>query len=185
MLPVLLWLSACAPRVGVPPAPAAAEATIAPPFTVAQLRAAHPVGTHLRFRIERYNQPPLEEWWTWTAVDEAGCTITSTVHDATGAALTAEQATAFQRRTGTWRAEWTELSGRFPAARNRIVASWADVPGGRFDTWLVTVRSATDGRRTVSEHHYAQAMPGPPLLVTTEVEGIVVSRTTMVKRSGP
>jgi hypothetical protein len=184
MFAVLLWLLACAPRVPGPPAPAAAHATIAPPFTVDQIRAAHPVGTHLRFTIERWNQAPLEERWTWTAVDERGCTITSTVHDATGTPLCTDQATAFQRRRGTWRADWTELTGRFPAARNRIVASWADVPAGRFDTWLVTVRSATDGRRTVSEYHYAQAMPGPPLLVTIEVDGSVVSRTTMTRRTG-
>lgn len=193
MLPLTLWLLACAPHPVAPsaavarsasvpePGPASpiAEPTLSPPVTLDQFRAAFPVGTHLRLSIAVPGQPTVEQRWTWTAADAEGCTIAATVHDADGTLLNDE---------GAAPTTWAELMTHavFPASRTTREDASVDVPAGHFDTWLFTVRStAKNGTPKVERHHFAREMPGPPVLYTVEEGGTEVFRMTLLERRSP
>lgn len=180
MLVLVLSLFACAPHP-TPPAPAAGTApagdTVSPPVTLDQFRAAFPVGTTIRLRIEAQGAPPVEQWWEWTAADAEGCTIRSEVRAPDGTLLQDE---------GEGRSTWRELMGHaeFPAATTEWTESSAEVPAGRFDTWLYTVReTAEDGDPRVKRYHFARTMPGPPVLFTIEQGAEEVFRMTLIARS--
>ncbi len=188
---MLLTLAlACAPHPAPPVAAAEAqaapaatevapsEATISPPVTLDQLRAAFPVGTKIRLGITMKDKPPVEQRWTWTAVDPDGCTIASTLHDADGNLLADE---------GAARSTWAELMGHavFPAARTTREDSRVEVPAGTFDTWHYTVTDTVDGAPVVKRFHFAKTLPGPPLLYTLESGGVEVFRMTMIERTRP
>lgn len=177
-MPLFLALLACAPH----PAPlaevpiAAQPATVSPPVTLDEFRAAFPVGTEIRLGIAGKDQAALEQRWRWIAVDETGCTIAATVHDLSGALVQDE---------GASRAEWAELMGHaaFPAERTTREDSHVKVPAGEFDTWLFTVTGFSDaGAAQVKRYHFAKSKPGPPMLFTIEERGEEVFRMTMLKR---
>ena len=52
------------------------------------------------------------------------------------------------------------------------------------DTWLFTVRdTAEDGGPMVTRRHFAETMPGRPVLLTMERSGVEVFRMTMLERT--
>ena len=76
--------------------------------------------------------------------------------------------------------------GKFPAAKTERSDSSIEVPAGRFETWLFTVRDqAKDGTPMVKRYHFAKSMPGPPVLFTIESAGGEVFRMTLLERSAP
>lgn len=179
MLLLALALLACAPHPAPPEAPAAEEAagTVSPPVTLEQFRAAFPVGTTIRLRLAAKGQPTVVQTWVWTAVDETGCTIASTVHDEAGALLKDE---------GESRATWAELMGHatFPAARTVRTDGAVAVPAGTFPAWVFTVQDAAeDGTPQVKTYHFAKTMPGPPVLFTIQQGGEEVFRMTTIERT--
>jgi hypothetical protein len=154
------------------------DATVSPPVTLEQFRAAFPVGTKIRLLMAAKGKPTEEQRWTWVKADEDGCVIATTVHDEKGALI---------RDEGTNAATWAELlsHGRFPAATTERSDSSVEVPAGRFETWLFTVRDkAKDGAPIVKRLHFAKTMPGPPVLLTIEGAGAEIFRMTMVERTG-
>jgi hypothetical protein len=159
-------------------APAATEATVSPPVTLEQFRAAFPVGTKIRLLIAAKGKPTEEQRWTWVKADNDGCVIATTVHDEKGTLI---------RDEGTNASKWTELlsHGSFPAAKTERSDSSIEVPAGRFETWLFTVRDqAKDGTPLVKRYHFAKTMPGPPVLFTIEGAGVEIFRMTMLERTG-
>ncbi|MDP2310026.1 MAG: hypothetical protein Q8P18_28670 [Pseudomonadota bacterium] len=191
MYSLVFALLACAPHpvastAATSTAAAPAPDTISPPVTLDQFRAAFSVGTRIRLSIAASGAPIIEQRWTWTAVDDIGCTIATTLHDETGAPMPADPAAPSDQ--GPLRHEWAELMGHavFPAARTTMIESTVDVPAGHFATWLYTVQDTeADGTQKVTRYHFAQTMPGPPLLMITEVGGVEVFRMTMLERTQP
>jgi hypothetical protein len=157
----------------------AQEGVVSPPVTLEAFRAAFPVGTKIRLSFAEKGKPVEEQRWTWVKADKEGCEIATTVHDASGKLL---------RDEGSSPATWAELlsHGRFPAAKTERSDSSIEVPAGRFETWLFTVRDVgKDGTPMVKRYHFAKSMPGPPVLFTIESAGGEVFRMTMLERTAP
>jgi hypothetical protein len=207
MSTLALWLLACAAPTPVPaPSPTAppaaptevsgaaaapaapAATTISPPFTLEQFRAAFPDGTRLRLLIAEGPPPAVEQRWTWSAADETGCTITTSLHSADGGPPTEALLAKMAGEAGPQRHTWAELMGhaQFPAATTTMVESTVDVPAGHFSTWSYTLTTTGhDGTPVVSRLHFAQATPGPPVSMTVEANGVEVYRMTLLERTAP
>lgn len=172
-----LWgapLAAAEPDVQ--PAPAAETITL--PVTLGAFRAAFPAGTTLRFRMETAGEPTVVMRWQWTAVDAEGGTRHTWIY--------AEDGTTVLQDAGDARDVWTELMAHatFPKAGTVVTDGKAEVPGGTFDTTVVTVTTVEPGGpTTVETYHFAKRLPGPPVLYTTEVDGTMASRMTLLERS--
>src|SRR5262245_18403647 len=79
---------ACAHRAPTPPAEGAPSSdTVSPPLTLDEFRAAFPVGTSILMRFVEIGMPPMEERWTWIAVDEEGSTVSTLSCDDEGKLL--------------------------------------------------------------------------------------------------
>lgn len=155
-------------------APAPADPMAPRPFTEAELRAAMPVGTRLRFRIDPHGQPSVEERWEVTAATGADCTIRSVVHDPVTGAVIEEQGSA----TSTW-AELVAHAA-FPVALTTIEDAMVTVPAGTFPTRRYTVRDL-DGTTRVFD--FATALPGPPVQVSATRDGAPLMTMTLSERS--
>jgi hypothetical protein len=186
--PILLLLISCggsAPATpATPAAPAAsaggentAPAAIAPrPFTAEQIRAAMPAGTQITFHMEESGKPPVVLHWRVTAADEATMTLVSSVVGINGNVIAEEPAQS---------TPWQELAehSSFPAARTARSEGSVQVPAGRFDTIDYVVTDEQDGSKTVSTFRFAKQLPGPPVLLTVEKDGVTVRRMTLIQRS--
>lgn len=151
---------------------------IAPrPFTAEQLRAGLPEGSLIRMRTYVIGVPPVEELWTFVRCDETTATIAARVYGADGALLTDEG-----ERTSTW----VELSehATFPAAATVRSEDTVHGPLGPLDVWRYTVTEpGEDGVTEVKQFEFAKTLPGPPVLMTIEREGVQVFRMHMLERS--
>lgn len=183
--PILLWLISCggspSATPAAPAAPAAGENTAAPaiaprPFTAEQIRAAMPAGTQITFHMEESGKPPVVLHWTVTAADEATMTLVSRVVGINGNVIAEEPAQS---------TPWQQLAehATFPAARTARSEGSVQVPAGRFDTIDYVVTDEKDGSKTVSTFRFAKQLPGPPVMLTVEKDGVTVRRMTLVERS--
>ncbi|HYU15850.1 MAG TPA: hypothetical protein VEL05_07260 [Candidatus Acidoferrum sp.] len=173
---LLVILAASCGRAPARPT-AAAEPGIAPrPFTAEQIRAAMPVGTEIRFRVEESGKPVTILQWRVTAADEATMTMTARMLGEDGAVLAEEPATPTR---------WDELVGHatFPADRTTRTQGTVDLPAGRFDTIDYTVSETQGASKTVSAFHFARSLPGPPVLIVVEKDGTEVRRMTLLSRT--
>jgi hypothetical protein len=184
LLPLLCACAPTSPRPAPSEKPAAPAETapapdpaIAPrPFTAEQIRAAMPAGTEVRFRLEQLGKPPVVLHWQVTAADADTMTMTSRVLGEDGSVLSQEPAQA---------SRWDELveHATFPAARTVRSEGSVEVPAGRFATidYVVTENSA--GSVTVSKFRFARELPGPPIWLAVETDGIVVRRMVLLERT--
>ena len=120
--------------------------------------------------MEVAGKPTTIEHWEFTDVDEETATIHAITRDEAG--------TVLANQIG--RSKWTELHdhAKFPAATTTIQDGVVlTVPAGTFTTRLYTVR---DGKAT-SRFWFAVDLPGPPVQFTTEQDGKVVFRGTMLR----
>ncbi len=162
-----LLLLACASKAPVPTAaPAeAAPAEAAPaaalkdnllptPFTAEQLRAAMPVGTLMRFRLEAEGQMPAEQRWQVTAADAETCTIASAIYDLSSGALLVDE--------GAETSTWAELRDHaaFPAGLTTQTSEEIEVPAGRLSVAGYHVRQPDGPMR---HFWFSPALPGPPV----------------------
>ena len=153
------------------PAPTTPASDIAPQlFTVEQLRAGIPQGRIIEIRMEVDGKPTTIEHWELTAVDAQQATIHSITRDEAGKVL-ADQ-------TGSTKWEELHKHGQFPAAATTIEDNVEiTVPAGTFKTRLYTVKAGEATRR----FWFAAELPGPPVQFTTEQNGKVVMRATMLR----
>jgi len=168
LLPALL--GACA-------APAVEPATAPTPYTAEEIRAANPVGTVLVYRIQQTGTPTVVRTMEFVRADANGARISSSTVTEGGAPVgTPSDADA----------PWTELRdhGAFPAARTLRSRRSCTVPGGSFECLLYTVTGEEEGIPTVSRYWFARERPGPPVLVETEREGVVVFRMELMDVRG-
>lgn len=182
--PILVLLISCggsAPATPAPAAPAGGENTAPPaiaprPFSAEQIRAAMPAGTQMTFHMEESGKPPVVLHWRVTAADQATMTLVSTVVGINGNVIAEEPAQS---------TSWQELAehSSFPAARTVRGEGSVQVPAGRFDTIDYVVTDEKDGSKTVSTFRFAKQLPGPPVMLTVEKDGVTVRRMTLIERS--
>jgi hypothetical protein len=173
---VTLILFACGGAPAAPPTPKA-DGSAAPTtgfapmlFTVEQLRAGNAKGRRIELRIEADGKPATIEDWEFTAVDDTGATIHAITRDDAGTVLADNTATT----------TWAELHthGQFPAATTTIEDNVSiTVPAGTFKARLYTV--TRDG--ATWRFWFATDLPGPPVQLTSDKDGKVVMRASMLR----
>ncbi len=179
----LLLLLACAPKTAAPSAPtdaptapaATAPETLPTPYTAEQLRAAMPVGTTMRYRLDAAEQPTMEQRWVVTAADEQTCTIASTMHDPQSGELKVDE--------GAETSAWTELRDHaaFPPGLTTETSEEIDIPAGHFATRVYHVRQP-DG--PIRHFWFAPELPGPPVqMVVAAPDGTELMKMTLLERS--
>ncbi len=186
LLLLLLCASACASTppsssARKTPAPAAPETPAAPafaprPFTADQIRDAMPAGTEIRFRLEEAGKPAVIMHWKVTAADAASMTLVTRILGEDGSLIAEEPA-------GTSR--WDQLveHASFPADLTVKSEGSVEVPAGTFDSIDYVVTETVDGSRTVSTFKFARQLPGPPVLLSVDKDGVMVRRMTLVERT--
>ena len=158
-------------RTPTPPTPD----TVSPPVSLDEFRSAFPAETTLLVRYT-HDGETHEERWTWTRVDDVGCTIAGLTCDLDGNVVTDD---------GEATVTWAELMSHatFPADHTVRSDASIDVMAGHYDTWLYVVEeTAEDGTPTTSRFHFARTQPGPPVLMTVEQGGTELLRMELVER---
>lgn len=74
-------------------------------------------------------------------------------------------------------------SPRPPRATTRVTKATVDTPAGSVPSVDYEVRSIIDGAEAVTLYRFAASLPGPPVVLTREQGGAVVSRMTLIARS--
>lgn len=180
----------CGGSTARPPATAAGATTdagadgpddgeLAPtPFSAEQIRDATRVGRTYRFRQEEESEPSREYRIEFVAVDPEGCTIRRTNLGPDGQSTSPPQES---------RATWTELRdhAQFPRARTTITRETIEVPAGRFDAVKYTVQARMAGHLTAQRYWFATSMPGAPVRVTHERDGVVIMSMTLLEHRDP
>ena len=88
----------------------------------------------------------------------------------------------------TAEASWTQLQSHasFPVERATVEVAMIEIPLGRFECWLYTVKGvagAGPGTGAVETRFwFAQTMPGPPVKLERRVNGEVTMTMTLVSR---
>jgi hypothetical protein len=171
LLPLLFV--GCAHAAPPPTTTSEAEPGLAPrPFTAEQIRAAMPAGTDLRMRVEEQGKPPAVLHWHVTAADAQGMTMSSEVLDNEDHLIA---------RQPPQTARWDELvhHADFPAAATRQGQSRIQVPAGMYDTTDYQVRGEGG---IVTTYRFAKSLPGPPILMVVEKEGLIIKSMTLLSR---
>jgi hypothetical protein len=158
-----------------PTGPVTRGNVISPPFKAADLKAAMPVGTELRYRITTTGKPPVIEHWRVTAADDKGCTIHTIVY--------ANDGTTQIEDKGPSTAAWADLEkhGEFPATYTSTREATIVVAAGRFDTWFFEIRPSEKGQPT-RRMHFARTIAGPPVWMEVSNEGVVALKLELVSR---
>lgn len=176
----LLLALACGPKpaaVSAAPGPAPlADGTLARPFTARELHDALPSGARMVLSITEPGKPAVERRFTFLDPTDATTTLVTEVWSE-GAQLGAPE-----RETVAW-ADLVEHAA-FPAAWTTRKEAAVDTPLGHFDAWEYTVLKVGDDGVGVRSHYwFARTLPGPPVLLVVEREGVEMMRMTMVERS--
>jgi hypothetical protein len=170
-LPLLLVsLLACRSKEPEPPPPAWA----ALPFSADQLRASHPVGTVLTYRVEQLGGTPTIQRIRVVRADDVYAVLESWTTDEDGKIVAQPIST---------RKKWAELMDErlFPAAQTVVSQTTCEVPAGTFDCWEYAV---TKGDRRQS-FYFSKEEPGIPVLSVEEDGGRVKRRVALQSTSRP
>jgi hypothetical protein len=78
---------------------------------------------------------------------------------------------------------WKALQGHasYPKATTTLTREKKTTSAGAFDCWLYTTTETKEGKTHVSRFWFARSMPGPPILLTTEIDGKIAFKMTMVE----
>ena len=163
-----LLLGACAATESA----STVDGALPTPYTADQIRAAHPDGTSVVFRIEVPGQPALLHKLRFFNGSAEGTRFESKNEAEDGTSLGEHEA---------W-SSWEELRDHaaFPAASTRVGEARAEVPAGAFSCRLYTVDSVEEGVATTTRYWFAHEKPGPPVLMETEVAGEVTMRMELL-----
>ncbi|MFK7739139.1 MAG: hypothetical protein AB8H80_02360 [Planctomycetota bacterium] len=133
-----------------------------PPYTADQIRAAHPDGTLLRFRVTQgaegaADAQQIVQLMRFENGDDDAADVVSWVESLNGERIVAD------RRQ---RSRWDELRkhGAFAAAKTARTRSSCTVPAGSYECWKYVV-AGTSSDDPVSHFHFADSKPGPPVLL--------------------
>jgi hypothetical protein len=163
----LVTLCSCATAGPV----AAPEENAPTPYTTQQLRGASRVGRTYDFLFEEPGKGPVHHVLSFQDVNDQAANIRTTFLNDAGQ----EVAPAREQR-----ATWDELHHHalFPRSAVTINAERVTVPAGTFDCLVYVVRKK-DG--TVDRFDFARNLPGPPVLFSTEQNGIRVMTARLVR----
>ncbi len=179
---LLLLALGCGPKAPSTTAPTAtpsptvetASANLPTPYTAEQIRAAMPVGSVLRFRVDAMGEASKELRWKVISSDATGCTMHQEAHHADSGELIDD--------LGDVAFVWTELRDHaaFPAASATVSSGEVDVPLGHFKVNSYTVRQENGSTVT---YHFAPDLPGPPVLMVVIAGEVEVARMSALERS--
>lgn len=162
--------------VAAPPWPATGDGPT--PYTASQLRAAHPTGTRLRWRMTASGARGLDQVTEFVGADEFGV----------GMVQWAERDGEVQGAKAESRATWEELRdhAKFDAEMTTREAATVTVPAGTYPCWLYSVREvARPG--VVQRYYFARGHAGPPVLyvLLTDDEEQLRMELLEYRRGGP
>lgn len=156
------------------------EAMLPTPFTAPQIQAAMKPGLEIRFEILAGERPKVISVWSVLGNEDAGLRFEQSTVAADGSTVLEGP------KTGP-ATPWEELRrhAEFPSGNTERREAPVSIPTlGTFDGWLYT-RTESDGdQTTVSTFHFAKDLPGPPVVMTTDIDGVRQMQMTMVRRSG-
>jgi len=140
-----------------------------PPFTAAQIRDATNEGRTYVFSMTDGEGNVMHRRMRFTDVGDAGARMEGAMVDADGNVLGEPRAS---------QPSWDELVGHatYPAANTVISDGEITVGAGTYDCMVYTV---TDGSE-ITRAHFARDLPGAPVSMVVEVDGVVVSRMELV-----
>jgi hypothetical protein len=144
-----------------------------PPYTADQIRAANRPGTVYRYKVEALGQPVQIRVMEFTA---GGSEETAEVKN-----LLLDEAGKPMRPPSVDRAPWDAMRshGEFPEKEVTITSETIEVPAGKFDTTVYTVRGP-EGE--TMRFYFAKSYAGPPVLFYTERAGMRVMTSTLIER---
>ncbi|MCA8959992.1 MAG: hypothetical protein KDC38_05745 [Planctomycetes bacterium] len=143
-------------------------ATVQPPFTVEEVRAACPVGTVWVYRTTSPGRPSETQTVRVIANDD----------DEVGLEVTTDRGNVSEsvEVRGRWE-DWTRYD-IFSTVSTQVLAEQVELPLGRLDCRVYRSRKVEDGREIVARFDYAVAHPGPPARIETTLDGEpLVTRT--------
>jgi len=186
-------LAACArdaplsPRSNVPSPPVASSSTppnagsdappdMAPtPYSSDEIRAANRPGTIYRYKVEKAGEPSRIEVLQIKTASADTVELETQELDEAGKALQPARVD---------KATWEELRrhAEFPRASLAVEVGVVDVPAGKFDVNVYTVRTPNGD---TMRFHFAKSYAGPPVLFWTERGATrVMTQTLIERRSG-
>lgn len=157
---------------------ASALQTLPTPFTQAQMRAGWVPGVAVRFRMEVAGEPTtLHDWEVLSSPDADHVETAVTVrNEEDGSALAPTM-------TRVLSYEELRQHAAFPSERATMEDALVEGPSGPLPGRRYTVRSQED-RSQVVTFEFADALPGPPVLMQTRKGDDVIQSMKMVARSG-
>ena len=168
---LLLTLAACSS------APAVEEGQLDSPYTAAEIRAANPTGTEIRFRLTSGSGSAGVQILRFVTTDAEGASIESI--------LASEDESRAIPSAGPVRSSWEELRGHAVFPAGTAVRTRADcvVPAGKFEGWLYTVLGPEEGE--VSRYYFADGPAGPPVKLESMKDGERVLLMELLERRTP
>lgn len=142
------------------------------PYTAEQIRAAHPDGTLLRFRVSQQGRE-IVQCMRFENGDADSVDVVSWMEMPGGERVGEGSAQ---------RATWRELRehGAFDAASTSRQRGRCEVPAGRFDCWLYSVEG--DGEGGAEQlFYFADEKPGPPVLLVMTLDDAEVMRMELLE----
>lgn len=146
----------------------------AQPFSAADIRAAHPVGTYTLYRLETSDAPAVMQLTTWIEVDEQGCTMSfeQTLEDGSPVGERTEGYEGWQSLRD--HAKWPEIAVNFSQE------TW-EGPEGPFEAWVYETVGKQDGSDVVEVFVFDILSPGSPVEFTRTVDGQQAFRMALVE----
>lgn len=171
----LVTMTACAgpadrtatePDVAVPtPADPDDPAIARRPYTPQQIADKMPVGFWTQYLVEQFGKPAVLNKSTVVAADAESITLSNQLSTEVG-----DPVGEPVEQTDTWLA--LQHHATFPLDATSISETEIDLPSGRWDCWLYTVRSlGADGSEQINHFHFAKDKPGAPVRYEMLVNG--------------
>jgi hypothetical protein len=143
------------------------------PFTAQQIRAATHPGRTYRYRLTEGTGAPVVRVMRFADAGPERAQLESYVEGPDGAP------TAPPRTSNP---TWQELveHARYPQAQTAITDARVEVEAGVWDALLYTVRTVEEGADVVTRAWFAVTLPGAPVLMEIERDGVRVMRMELV-----
>jgi hypothetical protein len=145
------------------------------PFTADQIREGCKTGRTIVYLLERKGQAPVRRRTRFLDTDSEHATIET-------ALLDAEDHVVGEPETKI--SSWEQLRNHaaFPKAQTTVSDSLAVTPAGDFSCKRYIVEETTaDGKKQKSNYCFAKDLPGPPVEVEVELDGVLVLSMSLVK----
>ncbi len=142
------------------------------PFTAAEIRTGCPEGRMAVYLLEAPGREAIKQTMRFLKCDEEGADLEVARAKKDGTAI---------GKPVTQRGTWKEFQahGSFPEKATKVTEEAIETPAGKFDCWLYTVTEEEEGSKSVQRLWFAKKLAGPPVKMTTEIDGKVVSTMTL------